>query len=86
MSSSASREWITSGSPVVARGRDVGTEALFLGRARGLVVEIVEPGFADGDHFRVSRFSDQVGRRESVPHARDADGFRPNRRRRHSAR
>lgn len=47
MSSSASRAWMTSGSPVSAGRRDVAAESLGLRRAIALVV-VVETRLADG--------------------------------------
>ena len=59
VSSSASRVWMISGRPVVARRLDMRGEALALGGAVGLVVIIIEPALADGDDARVRRRLDQ---------------------------
>ena len=61
MSSSASRVWTTSGRPVCARRVDMRLEPLALRGAVGLVVIIIEPAFADGDHARMCRGLDQRG-------------------------
>ncbi len=64
----------------LARRSDVLAEALFLRVARAFVVVIVEPGFADGDDFRMLRqLSPAPWRRCPVPHGRCADGCRPSR-------
>ena len=48
----------------LARGRDMGAEALLLRVARAVVVVIVEPGFADRHHLGMARARDQVGGRD----------------------
>ena len=64
MSSSASRAWITSGRPEIARGPDMPAEALLLHLARRLVVEVVQAALADADDPRM------VGQRQQLRHAR----------------
>ncbi len=64
VSSSASRVWISSGSPCVARRRDVVAEALRLRFRRRVLVVIVEARFADGDDFRMLGEAHDVGRLE----------------------
>ena len=59
MSSSASRVWTTSGRPVCARRVDMRLEPLALRGAVGLVVIIIEPALADGDHARMVGALDQ---------------------------
>ena len=61
MSSSASREWITSGSPVSRARRDMGAKALLLRVARAEVVVIVEPGLADRHHLWMAGARDEIG-------------------------
>ena len=63
MSSSASREWMTSGSPVSRAAAIWRAKAALLRVARRIVVVIVEPGFADRHDFRVLRPRDEIGRR-----------------------
>ena len=46
----------------LARGRDMGAKALLLRVARGVVVVIIEPGFADGDDLRMARARNEVRR------------------------
>ena len=46
---------MTSGNCGCARRRDVAAEALGLRLARAVVVEVVEPGLADGHHLGMRR-------------------------------
>ena len=87
MSSSASREWMTSGSPV-SRAAAMWVRKPRSCASRGaVVVVIIEPGLADRDHLRMPRARDEVvRRRRRAPRARGADGCRPSNRRRESAR
>jgi hypothetical protein len=59
MSSSAEREWMTTGEASPPRRLDVALEAARLGRVVALVV-VIETGFADGDAARVVAEPDQV--------------------------
>lgn len=54
------------------RRADMDTEILRLNIARCLVIEIVEPGFADADHARMQR---HLGDRLRAGHARLATGI-----------
>ena len=73
--------------PGLARGRDVIAKAAFLRLARALVVEVVEPGFADRDDFRQVWSKPRCRRcRYRVLRRRDADGCRPSRTRPETAR
>jgi len=60
MSASQSREWITSGSPVARAATMWRRKPSSCGRARRVVVVIVEPGLADGDDLRMLRARDQI--------------------------
>ena len=63
MSSSASREWMTSGKPVARAAAMWLRKPLLLRVARAVVVVIVEPGLADRHHLGMTRARDQlVGR------------------------
>ena len=49
--------------PGLARRRDMADEALALHITRGVVVVVVEPGLADGDHLRLRGDGDEIGGR-----------------------
>ena len=65
-----------------AGGGDMGAKAALLRFARAVLVEIVEPGFAQRHDLRMPGQLDQFVRRECrLPRRHDADGCRPSNRR-----